>query len=107
VGAEAAVAVIAGEVDATNAGTLLDYVLRKAVLCRGLVLDLTAVTFFSSAGYTSLRTLDTRCATAGIKWTVVPSREVRRVIAICDVPQQLPISGTLARALLAVSTGSD
>jgi len=95
------VASAAGDVDAANADGFLDYVLRKALLGRGLVVDLTGVTFFSTAGHAALLTLDMRCATAGMKWVMVPSRPVNHVIRICE--GALPTADTVQDALELVS----
>lgn len=97
------VASAAGDVDAANADSFLDYILRKALVGRGLVLDLTAVTFFSAAGYASLLTLDERCARAGVIWTTVPGPPVVRIVRICDVKDQLPIAESVHDALVAFS----
>jgi anti-anti-sigma factor len=94
---------VEGEVDAANADTLLDYVLREVLLCRGLVLDLASITFFNSDGYRSLVTLAARCATADVSWVLVPSGSVQRVLRICDVAQQLPVAASVAQGLVALS----
>jgi anti-anti-sigma factor len=94
---------VEGEVDAANADTLLDYVLREVLLCRGLVLDLAGITFFNSEGYRSLVTLAARCATADVSWVLVPSGSVHRVLRICDVGQQLPVTASVAQGLVALS----
>lgn len=98
-----AVVSVQGDVDAATADSFLHYVLRKALLCRELVLDLSAVTFFSTAGHAALLTLANRCAMADVKWTVVPSRPVSRILSICDVARRFPIAGTVDDALRAAS----
>jgi anti-anti-sigma factor len=97
------VASIAGEVDATNVDAFLHYILGELLLCRGLVLDLTNVTFFSSEGYRSLVTLASRCATADVSWVLVPSSSVRRILRICDVTQRLPVAESISQGLVEIS----
>lgn len=80
---------VAGEVDASNAATLRDYVLRRAANCRNLVLDLCGVTFFSTAGFSTLRTIDVRCDRANVRSTLHCSKAVSRVVEICDSDRQL------------------
>jgi anti-anti-sigma factor len=94
---------VEGEVDAANADTLLDYVLREVLLCRGLVLDLASITFFDSEGYRSLVTLAARCATADVSWVLVPSGSVQRALRICDVAQQLPMAASVTQGVVALS----
>ncbi|MEO3760988.1 STAS domain-containing protein [Mycobacterium sp. B14F4] len=75
---------VAGEVDAANAQELREYVYRRAANCRSLVLDLRDVTFFSTAGFSTLRTIGVRCDRANVRWTLNGSPAVSRVIDICD-----------------------
>lgn len=78
-----AVVGVRGDIDASNSDTFLDGALTKLVLCRQLSMDLTEVEFFSSAGYSALRVLAQRCATADVDMTLTPSASVRRVLQIC------------------------
>ncbi len=80
----------AGDVDALNAGELAHYVFRRAANCRRLILDMQDVDFFGTAGFTTLRNIDLSCAYAGVKWTIIPSRAVSRVVEICDPRHTLP-----------------
>jgi anti-anti-sigma factor len=83
-----AVISIAGEIDATNTRNLLDYTLGKVLLCRRLILDLSAVAFFASDGYWTLQTLRSRCALADVELSVVPGSYVARVLRICEQADQ-------------------
>jgi anti-anti-sigma factor len=82
----------AGEVDAANAGQLAEYVFHRAANCLRLILDLAEVRFFGTAGFTTLRTIDVRCAHAHVTWSLVPSRAVSRVLDICDPRHTLPVT---------------
>ncbi|SEH46644.1 anti-anti-sigma factor [Mycolicibacterium rutilum] len=79
-----------GEVDASNAAQLREYVFRYAANCRNLVLDLRDVTFFSSAGFAALRTINVRCGRANVEWTLQCGSIVSRVVDICDPDGNLP-----------------
>ena len=84
VDAESVRIAVAGEVDAFNAQELREYVFRRAANCRSLMLDLRDVTFFSTAGFSTLRTIGVRCDRANVSLTLQGSSAVSRVIAICD-----------------------
>ncbi|MGE5693732.1 MAG: STAS domain-containing protein [Candidatus Sericytochromatia bacterium] len=79
-----------GEIDASNATRLADYVFQRSANCLELVLDLREVEFFGSAGLTTLINIHERCAQANVRWTVLPSRAVSRVLDICDPEHTLP-----------------
>lgn len=90
-----AVVAVRGDIDASNSDTFLDGALTKLVLCRQLSMDLTEVEFFSSAGYSALRILAQRCATADVDMTVTPSACVRRVLQICGGASGFAIAGSV------------
>jgi anti-anti-sigma factor len=79
-----------GEIDASNAAEMLDYVLRRGANCRSLILDLSDVTFFATAGFSALGTLDVRCSRASVSWMLVDGPAVSRVLSICDPERTLP-----------------
>lgn len=78
-----AVITVGGDIDAANTQRLLDYTLSKVLLCRRMILDLSDVGFFASAGYWTLKTLEARCELADIEFNVVPGARVGRVLQIC------------------------
>ncbi|MCV7281805.1 STAS domain-containing protein [Mycolicibacterium flavescens] len=78
-----------GEVDASNAAELREYVFRHATDCRNLVLDLREVTFFSSAGFAALRNIDIRCGDTNVIWTLQCGSIVSRVVDLCDPHQTM------------------
>jgi anti-anti-sigma factor len=79
-----------GEIDASNSADVLEYVYRRGANCRSLILDLTDVNFFATAGFSALQTLDMRCARAEVSWMLIPSRAVSRVLSVCDPRRSLP-----------------
>src|ERR1700741_550018 len=71
-----------GDIDASNTAELLDFVLRRGANCRSLILDLSDVTFFATAGFSALRTIDLRSYRASVSWTLVggpAGSRVRRI----------------------------
>ena len=91
-----------GELDAANAQEFVDYTLRHAPHTERLVLDLTGVDFFGTSGFSALHTVNARCAGQEIRWALVPSRAVTRLLRICDPDSALPISDSVDVALSAV-----
>jgi anti-anti-sigma factor len=98
------VAVIAahGELDAANAQEFVDYALRHAAHLNCLVLDLSGIEFFGTAGFSALHTLNVRCAGENIEWAMTPSPAVTRLMRICDPDSALPICASVDAALAAV-----
>lgn len=93
-----AVAVI-GEIDAVNGRALGRYVERHTRISRQLVLDLRAVDFFGSQGFTALYYISVHCARSDVDWVIVGSPAVRRLLAICDPDGELPLADALSSAL--------
>jgi anti-anti-sigma factor len=79
-----------GDIDASNSAELLDYVLRRGANCRSLILDLSEITFFATAGFSALRTIDVRSSRASVSWTLVDGPAVSRMLSICDPERTLP-----------------
>jgi anti-anti-sigma factor len=92
-----------GEIDAVNAMDFVDYALRDAGDMTGLVIDLTGIKFFGSAGFSALDALNVRCAADDITWAVAASRAVGRLLRICDPNSTLPVHRGLDGALGAVT----
>lgn len=92
-----------GEIDALNAMDFVDYALRDADQMTGLVVDLTGIKFFGSAGFSALDALNVRCTTDGINWAVAAGRQVGRLLLICDTDSTLPVHRGLDTALGAVT----
>ena len=91
-----------GELDAANAQEFVDYALRHAAHTDRLVLDLTGVDFFGTAGFSALHTVNVRCAAEKIEWALTPSPAVIRLLRICDPDSALPICTSVEAALSAV-----
>lgn len=93
-----AVAVV-GEVDAVNGRELARYVERHLRVSRQLVLDLRAVDFFGSQGFTALYYISVHCTRSDVDWAIVASPPVRRLLSICDPESELPLADDLTAAL--------
>lgn len=88
-----------GEIDAANSREFVDYAMRNAAELERLVIDLSGVEFFGTAGFSALHTLNVRTAGEKIDWALVPSTSVSRLLRICDPDAALPIRDSLASAL--------
>lgn len=94
-GSSAAVVAVHGELDASNAGQLAEYVQRCAVYCNWLVLDLSDLDFIGTAGFDALHTINSRCASADVPWVAVPSSAVSKLLRICDPGKALPVTDSV------------
>lgn len=84
-----------GELDASNANHLADYVQRCAAHSKSIILNLTGLEFFGTAGFSALHAINVRCAGADVRWTVVPSKAVSRLLRICDPDNTLPLAASV------------
>jgi anti-anti-sigma factor len=100
-GPSAVVITAHGELDASNSNQLADYVQRCAAQFKSLVviLNLSEVEFFGTAGFSALHTINVRSAGADVRWAVVPSRAVSRLLRICDPDHALPVAESIEDAL--------
>jgi anti-anti-sigma factor len=90
---------VMGDVDALNGRELGRYVERHTHLSKQLVLDLRAVDFFGSQGFTALYYISVYCARGDVDWLIVGNPPVRRLLAICDPEGQLPVVDDLFSGL--------
>lgn len=105
---EPACALIAaqGDLDAANAQDFVDYALRHAGRTIRLVLDLTGVEFFGTAGFSALHTFNVRCAGHDAEWVLVPGTAVLRLLRICDPDSTFPVCDDVDSALAEVRAES-
>ncbi|MFV8054609.1 STAS domain-containing protein [Mycobacterium sp. 48b] len=87
-----------GDIDAANADQLVDQV-RHTTWCEWLVLDMTTIDFMGTSGITALHTINVHCADTDVRWALVPSRPVSRLLTLCGHNQAFPISESLTAAL--------
>jgi anti-anti-sigma factor len=88
-----------GELDASNANQLADYVQGCAAHSKSIIVNLSGLEFFGTAGFSALHTINVRCAGADVRWTIVPSKAVSRLLRICDPDNTLPLAETVPDAL--------
>lgn len=92
-----------GEIDAASASDICAAIERQAAGYRQLVLDLSAVDFFGTAGYSLLHRLHSRCAHAAVDWVLVAGTEVQRLLRVCDPDAVLPTAANIVSAVAALA----
>lgn len=93
-----AVAVV-GEIDALNGREFGRYMEQHLRVSKQLVLDLRAVDFFGTAGFTALYYISVHCARSDVDWAIVGRRPVQRLLSVCDPHGELPLAHDLSAAL--------
>jgi anti-anti-sigma factor len=88
---------VSGEVDAANSRALSDYVERQIAGCPRLVLDLSGIDFFGTAGFATLHHINVICAQYRASWMLVVAPDLRRFLKICDPDEILPLQDSVAR----------
>jgi anti-anti-sigma factor len=84
-----------GELDASNASQLADYVEECMAHRTPVMLDLSNLDFFGTAGFSALHLINVQCAGANLRWAVVPNKAVSRLLRICDPDHTLPLVGSI------------
>lgn len=92
-----------GEIDAASASELSERIEEHADGYRQLVLDLSRLEFFGTAGYSVLHRVQSRCARAGVDWVLVPGPEVERLLRVCDPDGILPTAPNIVSAVAAMA----
>lgn len=82
-----------GEIDAANAHEFARFALAQLDGTTPLLVDLTELEFFGTAGFSALHTVNVQCAGRGVRWAVSASDAVARVLRICDPDGTLPVAG--------------
>jgi anti-anti-sigma factor len=82
---------VRGEVDATNSRELAGYVERQIAGSARLVLDLTVIEFFGTAGFAALHNINVICARYGVDWVLLVGPQLRRFLSVCDPDHLLPL----------------
>ena len=91
-----------GDIDASNADNLTQYTVGHLTRCRALILDLRALDFFGTEGFSALHRVSVCCARAGLGWAVVSGEAVSRVLRIVDPQSLLPAASTVEAAMAIV-----
>jgi len=90
---------VEGELDASNANQFADYVEQIAARGGRLVLDLSLLDFFGTAGFSALHTINVRCAHTEARWALVTGDAVSRLLRVCDPDSALPIADSVPAAI--------
>lgn len=103
-GRSGAVISVNGELDASNSGQLADHVQRSSRFCEWLILDLHALEFIGTTGFSALKMITGRCADTNVYCTMVPGVAVTRLLRICDPAGALPTTASVTDALAGVQS---
>jgi anti-anti-sigma factor len=90
---------VQGELDASNAAAFADHVDACATTGTHLVLDLSPLEFFGTAGFSALHTINVRCANASARWAMVTGEAVSRLMRVCDPDHTLPVTDSIPEAI--------
>lgn len=103
----ATVVTIRGEIDAVNVEQIGEHVRRFVLRDNPVVLDLSAVTHFSSAGVALFCVLDEECRAAGAEWMIVANPVVKALLGDCGDPAEAPypVTGSVHEALRYLADG--
>ena len=82
---------VRGEVDAANSRALARYAELQVAGWPRLVLDLSGIDFFGTAGFATLHHLNVICTQYGASWVIVVGPQLRRFLNICDPDNLLPL----------------
>jgi anti-anti-sigma factor len=89
--ASTVVIAVEGDIDAANDRFLVAYIERQICGSAHLVLDLTHVDFFGTAGFAALHHVNVICSQHGISWVVSVGPQLSRLLTICDPDGCLPL----------------
>lgn len=94
-----------GEIDASNSARLLSFVDDHVRGYKQLVLDLSRLTFFGTAGFSALQTVNMRCTRRSIDWVLVAGTEVARLLRVCDTEGALPVAANIVSGVATLARG--
>ncbi|QLL08199.1 STAS domain-containing protein [Mycobacterium vicinigordonae] len=95
----ATVVTLRGEVDAVNVDQVSRHVRRFVDGTNPLVLDLSELTHFSTAGISLLCALDEECRAADVEWTVVTNPTCAALLGNDAGESPFPVSRSVHQAL--------
>lgn len=97
----ATVASIDGEVDMSNADSLLDELMARVGSAPWLVIDLTGCSYLDSAGLRAIARVDVRCRDVGVglRLVVDPAGAIDRVLTMTRMSEVLTVDRLLDDAL--------
>ena len=98
-----AVISVEGDIDAANAPSFADYALHHCAGAQRVVIDLTEVNFFATAGFSALEQIDEHCGADGANRVLVASGAVSRLLRLCDLENTWRTCYSVAAALSALN----
>ena len=103
----ATVVTVRGEIDAVNVTAVGENVRRFVLRDNPVVLDLSAVTHFSAAGFALFGVLDEECRAAGAEWMIVANPVVAALLGDSGDPTEaaFPVTRSVAEALRHLAEG--
>lgn len=99
VGSSIALHVVEGQIDASNATSLSEFVEHNLDSAKRLILDLRGLTFFGTQGFSILHRINVACSRHNVNLVVLPGDEVNRLLRICDPAGGLPVARSLQGAI--------
>jgi len=97
---------VTGELDASNVDNLAGCAKACYTSGHSFVLDFSELKFFGAQGIRSLFEIADECDGNGSQWAFIPSREVTRLLRICDKDDRLPTAESFDAALEKLSARS-
>jgi anti-anti-sigma factor len=89
-----------GELDAANADQLAAYVQRSIMRSKRVILDLRGLEFIGTAGFSALHRINVACSRTQVRWAMVSSPAVARLLRVCDPDGTLPVTNPRVEPLL-------
>ncbi|MCB0924710.1 MAG: sulfate transporter [Mycobacterium sp.] len=93
------------DIDAADAPTIFDRIVHLMTGYSQLVLDVSRVSLFGTAGLSMLRRLDLFCARAAADWVLVVGPEVTRLLTVCEPGHSLPVASNIVSAAATLARG--
>ena len=100
----ATVVSIRGEIDAVNADKVGEYVRRFVRGDSAIILDLSELSHFSTAGFSLFCVLDEECRAAGVEWMIVANPIVAALLGDTD-EAAFPVAPSVHGALRQLADG--
>jgi anti-anti-sigma factor len=89
-----------GELDAANADQLAAYVQRSIMRSKRVILDLRGLEFIGTEGFSALHRINVACSRNQVRWAMVSSPALSRLLRVCDPDGTLPVTNPRAEPLL-------
>ena len=97
--------VVSGEIDASAETSVLDGIVASMSDHRQLVLDLSHLRFFGTAGYSALHRLQSHCARSEVDWVLIAGPEVQRLMRLCNPDGIFPTAANIVSAVARLARG--